>query len=293
MKHITVLQREAVDALAVTSKSCIIDATYGGGGHAEAIIARLGKQGRYLGIDVDQTALTYGLPLSQADTTLVHGNFRDIAKIAQAHHFVPTGILADLGWRTDQFTDGGKGLSFTADEPLVMTFGHPDEYAFTAHDIVNDWSEETLADIFYGYADERYARRYAKAVVSARTKGRIATARELADVIVRSTPHRPGPPSRIHPATKVFQALRIAVNDELGALNDFITDAVAVLAPQGRLAIISFHSIEDRIVKHRFRTLAEHDEVALITRRPITPSEEECKANHRARSAKLRIIQKH
>ena len=149
------------------------------------------------------------------------------------------------------------------------------------------------ADIFYGYADERYARRYAKAVVSARAEGRIGTARELADVIVRSTPHRPGPPSRIHPATKVFQALRIAVNDELGALNEFITDAVAILAAQGRLAIISFHSIEDRIVKHRFRALAEQGTVALITKRPIIPSDEECKTNHRSRSAKLRIIQKY
>lgn len=292
MKHITVLQREAIEALALNPQSVVIDATYGAGGHATAIMTRLGKQGKYLGIDIDATALKVGPPPGVAEAVLVQGNFRAIETIATDRHLTPTAILADLGWRTDQFTDGGKGLSFAADEPLVMTFGNPAEYAFTAHDIVNEWAEEALADIFYGYADERYARRYAKAIMAARLNGVIASARELADIIVSATPRRPGPPPRIHPATKVFQALRIAVNDELGALEDFIMGAVAVLAPEGRLAIISFHSIEDRIVKQRFRSLAETDEFRILTKRPITASPEEIAVNPRARSAKLRIISK-
>ncbi len=293
MKHITVLQREAVEGLTLSPKSIVIDATYGAGGHATAIVSRLGKQGTYIGIDVDQSAFRDNTLKGQPAIHLVHDNFRNIKAVAEKCGISHAdAILADLGWRTDQFTDGGKGLSFAAEEPLQMTFGAPDDYVFTAHDIVNDWAEATLADIFYAYADERYARRYAKAIVEAREQVTIETAKQLADLIVKVTPRRPGPPPRTHPATKVFQALRITVNDELGALNDFITDAFALLAPHGRLAIISFHSVEDRIVKHRFRELAETEAVTLLTKRPLTPTDEECRSNPRARSAKLRIISK-
>lgn len=295
MHHITVLLREAVDALALHKDSVVIDATHGSGGHALAIVNELGPKGIYIGIDADSTALETS-PLANKKTKptthLVLNNFSQIEKVISSFHITEVdAILADLGWRTDQFVAGGKGFSFSADEPLLMTYGDPKDYTFTAYDIVNSWQEENIADVLYGYAEERFSRRIAKAIVDARKKASILTATDLAKVIAEAVPagYRNG---RINPATKTFQALRIAVNDELGVLTRFIDSALACLKPGGRLAIITFHSLEDRIVKLRFRELAAQETVTLITKKPIAASIEELQANPRARSAKMRVLQK-
>lgn len=295
MKHITVLLQEGVDALALKSNSVILDATHGAGGHGKRICELLGPTGIYIGLDADETALSNS-PLQShiagPSIHLVKSNFAQIEEVVRSLHITHVdGILADLGWRTDQFTDGGKGFSFSADEPLSMTYGNPADYTFTAYDIVNEWDEENIADIIYGYGEERQSRKIARAIAATRTVSPIKTARELASVIESVMPpfyKR----AKINPATKTFQALRIAVNDELGVLETFIGKASALLAPRGRLAIISFHSLEDRIVKLRFKELVATGDFSLVVKKPITPSEQELSVNPRARSAKLRIIEK-
>lgn len=291
MRHITVLKTEAVDGLALDTKAVVVDATYGGGGHSLEILSRLGTEGRLISIDADPHAFTE-CPIVDERQVGIVGNFRDITSVLTAQGLTSVdAILADLGWRTDQFESGGKGFSFSSDEPLLMTFGDPATHVFTAHDVVNTWEEENLADIIYAYGEEPFARVIAKAIVEKREEGKIATAKALADCIVASLPPR-ALRSRINPATKTFQAIRIAVNDELGALRQFISVGYELLAPNGRFAIISFHSLEDRIVKNAFRTFAHDHDALRITKKPIIPTNEEIKTNPRARSAKLRIIQK-
>lgn len=295
MKHITVLLNEGVAALALTADSIVVDATHGAGGHGKLICEQLDERGIYIGIDADSTALAES-PLKDykggPSIHLVQNNFAHLEEVVSSLHITHVdGILADLGWRTDQFTDGGKGFSFSADEPLTMTYGDPETYTFTAHDIVNEWDEENIADIIYGYGEERQSRKIARAIVDARAVSPIKTARELAAIIESVMPPF-YKKAKINPATKTFQALRIAVNDELGVLESFISKASALLSPQGRLAIISFHSLEDRIVKLRFKELVATGEYSLIVKKPITATDEELLANPRARSAKLRILEK-
>ncbi len=294
MKHISVLPQEAVDALALKKDATVVDATLGAGGHARLILSELGPKGTYIGFDADSTAIESLQDLKKAKATvhLVHSNFVHIqSELEKLHIESVDAILADLGWRTDQFTDGGKGFSFTSDDSLFMTYGDPSQYSFTAGDIVNGWNADDIANVLFGYGEERYSRQIAKAIVEYRKKNTIKTATELAEIIFTSVPvsYRHG---RIHPATKSFQGLRIAVNDEFKVLEDFLANAWQCLKPNGRLAIISFHSLEDRIVKHTFRNFAQAQSGVLITKRPIVASSEELKANPRARSAKLRIIQK-
>lgn len=293
MSHKTVLLHEAVDGLQLQPDYIVVDATFGSGGHAREILSRLNKKGTYIGIDADASALEGAtLPPSEATVHLVNDNFKNITQILSSLHIEKVhAILADLGWRSEQFENSGKGFSFNIDEPLLMTFGDPSTYPFTAKDIVNDWEEETLANIFYGYADERFARRIARAVVEIRKKEPIVTTKALADIVAEAIPKR-FHPRRIHPATKAFQALRIAVNDELTTLETFIREATVSLEAEGRMSIITFHSLEDRIVKHSFRSLAQTGAYRLITKKPITATEEELDINPRARSAKLRIIEK-
>lgn len=295
MKHITVLQSEAVAALSLRPNSIVVDATFGAGGHANLICSQLGSKGTYIGIDADETAFE-GSKLQELKNGpavhFIHNNFANLSEVLSSLHITKVdGILADLGWRTDQFTDGGKGFSFKADEPLHMTYGDPGQYIFTAHDIVNSWDEVNIADILYGYAEERHSRRIAKAIVEYRKKEEIKTSLQLASIIEASVPgfYRKG---KIHPATKSFQAMRIAVNDELGKLEQFISASLDSLDEGGILAIITFHSLEDRIVKLRFREYAQDGSFYRITKKPITPTEEELSENPRARSAKLRVIQK-
>lgn len=293
MMHKTVLLHEAVEGLLLSGEDIVVDATFGSGGHAREILSSLSKDGTYVGIDADATAFEgTSLGTAKAKIHLVNDNFRNITEILRSLHIDKVdAILADLGWRMEQFSDGGKGFSFNKDEPLTMTFGDPTDYPFTAHDIVNDWDEKTLANIMYGYAEERFSRRIARAIVLARKNSIISTTKQLVEIIENAVPKQ-YLNKKAHPATKTFQALRIAVNDELGVLEEFIKQAFIRLDEGGRLAIITFHSIEDRIVKQSFKALVAEERGELITKKPIAPGADELKENSRARSAKLRIITK-
>ena len=263
--HITVLLEEAVASLAIKNNSTVVDATYGAGGHANRILDTLSSEGTYIGIDVDPTALEK-VPMNPNNATvhLVNQNFSQLETILRSLHIESVdGILADLGWRIEQFEIGAKGLSFQKDEPLVMTYGTASDYSFTAYDIVNDWDEAVLADIIFGYGEERAARRIAKAIVEARVENPIETTFQLRDLVSATVKSRPGH-QKTHPATKTFQALRIAVNQELQVLDPFIEAAVEALAPGGRLAIITFHSLEDRMVKQSFRQLKDRGVATLV-----------------------------
>jgi len=242
--------------------------------------------------DADRDAIERGrtaLSGSKATVHLVHANFRGLdTELLKLGIASIDKVLFDLGWSSYQLS-AGRGFSFQSDEPLSMAYDAGQ--ALTAASIVNGWAEESLADVIYGWGEERYSRRIAKAIVEARDAKPIETARELAEIIRSAYPaaQRHG---RLHPATKTFQALRIAVNDELGALEVALGAAWKLLKPEGRIAVISFHSIEDRIVKHRFASWEKEGAGKRITRKPLIPSEKELQENPRARSAKLRVIQK-
>jgi 16S rRNA (cytosine1402-N4)-methyltransferase len=296
--HITVLNEEAVAHLNLKKDSMVVDCTLGSAGHAKNILKHLGKQGVYFGIDVDESAIeaaTDALKGAEAKVVLSEGNFRNIDTLVREKGFEHVdAILADLGWRMEQFdgeTKFPRGFSFKKDEPLAMTYGNPKNYAFTAYDIVNDWAEEDIANVIYGYGEERYSRRIAKSIVQARSEKAIESSLALAEIVSSTVPplQRKG---KIHPATKTFQALRIAVNDEFDALRDLLLSGFELLAPKGRMAIITFHSLEDRIVKETFKALTRDQKGVLVTKKPVGPSKEELQSNPRARSAKLRIIEK-
>lgn len=292
-QHITVLRDEAVDALRITPSSVVVDATVGSGGHTQHIVSKLGKAGRFVGLDADKTAIDNLPPLSAEATVMLKvANFRNIDEaLMELGIDEVDGILADLGWRMEQFSGNGKGFSFQVDEPLIMTYGEESTYPFVARDIVNDWRETDIENVIKGYGEERYFKRIAHAIVEAREKEEIQTSLQLAEIIKSAVPaaYRNG---RTHPATKTFQALRITVNDELDALTEFIEKGVKKLRSGGRMAIITFHSIEDRIVKHAFKAYEKEGIATVITKKPLTPTREEQKENRRARSAKLRILEK-
>lgn len=294
-KHTTVFLTEAVDALAITQDSIVVDATLGAGGHAARIINMLGEKGIYIGIDADPEAVRVGEQTLHGKPAIVIacGNFKDINSILDDKGIGSVdAILADLGWRMEQFSGNGKGFSFRIDEPLIMTYGEPTSCAFTAREIVNEWDKENIQNILEGYGEERYARRISMAIESARTQQPIETTFDLVRVIESAVPasYRHG---KIHAATRTFQALRITVNDELGALETFIESALSRLGEGGRLAIITFHSLEDRVVKHSFRAYAHDQWGTVITKRPITPTKDAIIDNPRTRSAKLRVFEKH
>lgn len=290
--HITVLKKEAVEALTVKPESIVVDATLGAGGHAREILSRLDERGVFVGVDADASALEGFHYEGKATVHLCHANYRGINKILDELKIPKVdGIIADLGWRMEQFSGSGKGFSFQIDEPLLMTYGDPKDYPFTAADIVNEWEEKDIRNVIKGYGEERFAGRIARSITEAREEKRILTSEELAHIVTHAVPSF-AKRGKIHPATKTFQALRIAVNDELEALEEFIRHSVEYLRPNGRLAIITFHSLEDRIAKHMLRGYA-HDHIGtVITKRPITATEDERKENPRARSAKLRIFEK-
>lgn len=298
MKHITVLQQEAVHALNLKQDSVVVDCTLGSGGHAQEILKQIGKGGMYIGIDVDKTAIEANghlETLSKAKVILVEDNFRYIQDVlTKLEVGQVNAIIADLGWRMEQF-DGEagepRGFSFKRNEPLAMTFGSSRDYAFTAYDIVNEWAEEDIANVIYAYGEEGYSRRIARAIVEKREESPICTSLELAQTVMDSVP-RAYAHKRIHPATKTFQALRIAVNDEFDALRELLLEGFNCLAPQGRMAIITFHSLEDRIVKETFRTFTRDQKGVLVNKKPQGPTQEELQANPRSRSAKLRTIEK-
>ncbi|MBI5470024.1 16S rRNA (cytosine(1402)-N(4))-methyltransferase RsmH [Candidatus Kaiserbacteria bacterium] len=293
--HQTVLLHEAIDLLKIKSTDVVVDATLGAAGHAKAIVEKLGSNGVFVGFDLDADAIERtqsALAGAKSGIHLIESNFREIADRLHALNITHVDkALFDLGWSGYQL-DAGRGFSFNTDDPLLMTYAkNPASDALTARTIVNDWKEESLADIIFGWGEERFARRIAKAIVARREEKPIETARELAEIVQGAVPvfARRG---RIHPATKTFQALRIAVNDELGALEGGLRGAWRRLSPGGRIAVIAFHSIEDRLVKREFSELEKRGEGKRITKKPLTPSDKEIKENPRARSAKLRVIEK-
>lgn len=293
MSHYPVLLQNVLEEVSLTPSSVVVDCTFGAGGYARAILEKLSKDGVYVGIDADQSAIDGASDLKRADATvhLVPGNFSELKQILATLDLQPDLIVADLGWRTEQFLEGGKGFSFQVDEPLLMTYGDPEQYLFTAYDIVNEWEEESIADVLYGYAEERQSRRIAKAIVQARAETPIKTSLQLAQIVSQSLP-AVRLRQKTNPATKTFQALRIAVNDELPVLKTLLNEGFACLAPDGELAVVTFHSLEDRIVKHFFKEKVKQEEATVLFKKPITASTEELLENPRSRSAKLRIIKK-
>ncbi len=292
--HQSVLLSEALDALDVRENDVVVDGTIGGAGHFSALLSRLGSDGLLLGIDADADAVARGKEASKgshARVELVEDNFRNLSAITE--HLGVEKIdraLFDLGWSSYHLSSG-RGFSFRAEEPLLMTYGTPEEAETTAADLVNTLPEEALSDLIFTLGEERFARQIARGIVEARSEARLLTTGQLVQAIEASVPswYRS---RRLHPATKTFQALRIAVNDELGALREGLTAAMDSLSEGGRVAVITFHSIEDRIVKTMFRDAAHEGRGCLVTKKPIAPTFAQMKENPRARSAKLRVFEK-
>jgi 16S rRNA (cytosine1402-N4)-methyltransferase len=301
-RHISVLGREAVALLAPRAGGVYVDATFGAGGYSRAILEIGGT--RVIGIDRDRTAIAGGFDLvdrSEGRLVLVEDRFSNLAEICATEGFaVVDGIVMDVGVSSMQLDEAGRGFSFRLDGPLNMRMGHGGP---TAADVVANASEAELADVIYLFGEERHSRSVARAIAAARKEAPIATTRALADIVARVVRAKPGD---IHPATRTFQALRIFVNEELDELQHALQAAERVLKPGGRLAVVSFHSLEDRIVKNFFaergklgggsRHLPEVRHAApsfkILTKRPVTPGEAELAANPRARSAKLRAAER-
>ena len=305
--HVSVLLEECIEGLNIRPDGIYVDGTLGGGGHSSRIAALL-TTGRHIGIDRDPVALeAAGKRLAPyADrVTLVHANFCEMASVLKNLGISGVdGILLDLGVSSPQLDDGQRGFSYMVDAPLDMRMNSED--TLSAYDVVNSWPYEELKRILYDYGEERYAPKIAAAICSRRENAPIATTLELVDVIRGAMPAS-ALREKQHPAKRSFQAIRIAVNDELGAVSKVMEDAIPLLNPGGRLAVITFHSLEDRIVKNAMAEAAKgctcppnfpvcvcgnKPKVKLITRKPIISGEEELERNPRARSAKLRICEK-
>lgn len=294
MAHISVLMDEVIDSLDIQKDDIIVDGTINGGGHSLEISKHLESEGVLIGIDQDKTGLEISskkLSSAKPSVHLIHNNFRNIDQILQNLNYENFDkLLLDLGWSSNQFENPDRGFSFMHDGPLLMTLSDdPEKALFTAHEIVNTWREESLIDIFEVYGEESFSKQIAKAIVQKREISEINSTLELADLIKESVPafYRNG---KIHPATKVFQAIRIAANDEMGALRDVLEKSFNLLKPGGRISIISFHSVEDRVVKNFFRARKQSKEAVLLTKKPIIASKDELGENRRARSAKLRVL---
>ncbi len=305
--HISVLLQECLDGLNIRPDGIYVDGTLGGAGHSSCIAQCL-TTGRLIGIDRDPVALkAAGQRLSpyKDRVTLVHSNFCEMAQVLRDLDIPGVdGILLDLGVSSPQLDDGARGFSYMADAPLDMRMNSGD--SLSAHTVVNTWPQEELKRILYNYGEERYAPQIAAAICRSRAEKPIETTLELVDII-RSAMPTAALREKQHPAKRSFQAIRIAVNDELGAVEQIMKDAVRLLKPGGRLAIITFHSLEDRIVKLGMNDWAKgctcppnfpvcvcgkKPLVKLISRKPITASEEELEENPRSRSAKLRVCEK-
>ena len=305
--HVSVLLEECIEALNIKPDGIYVDGTLGGAGHSSRIAAKL-TTGRLIGIDRDPVALkAAGERLKPfADrVTLVHSNFDEMDTVLKDLDISGVdGILMDLGVSSPQLDDGKRGFSYMADAPLDMRMNSED--TLDARQIVNGWSYEELKRILYDYGEERYAPRIAAAICKRREEAPIETTLELVDIIRGAMPAA-ALREKQHPAKRSFQAIRIAVNDELGSVERVMKRAVPCLNPGGRLAVITFHSLEDRIVKNAMAEAAKgcicprefpvcvcgrKPQVKIITRKPITSTEEELAVNPRARSAKLRVCEK-
>lgn len=286
-EHIPVMLTESLEYLAIRPDGIYVDATFGAGGHTRAILSRL-NGGRLVAFDADPQAQVRAAAIADPAFTFVQSNFREFSTALDRLGIeLIDGVLYDLGVSSMQFDDASRGFSFRESAPLDMRM-NPGA-GQSAYDILMTASETELADIFFHYGQERAARRIARAIVQRRQAGTLPQSTIEFGQMISGLLHRPGQRERIHPATRVFQALRIAVNDELDALRDSLDGAVGRLRTAGRVVAISFHSLEDRIVKHKFR---EDERLDVITRKPVSAGDAELERNPRARSAKLRAAQR-
>lgn len=296
MKHISVLLNESIDGLAIKKGDIVVDGTLGGGGHTLEILHRFNNQIKMICFDLDEDAIERVkkiLPPNISNVIFQNTGFQELKKVTKELKIEKVNrILLDLGISSFQLEEAGRGFSFLREEPLLMTMKkNPKEEDITAYEIVNSWEEQTLADIIFGFGEERFARKIAKAIVGAREKAEIKTTFDLVKIIEDAV-GRSYRGKKIHPATRTFQALRIATNSELPNLEKIIKDGFECLEKGGRMAIITFHSLEDRIVKKAFVDLKNNGLAKMINKKPILPNPEEIKENPRSRSAKLRLLEK-
>lgn len=300
MPHKPVLLKEALDYLALKPGDTVVDGTLGSAGHAQAILEKIGPNGRLIGLDQDPESIKRCREFLKNDPrVLIHQeNFKNLDRILDFLHisFV-NAVILDVGLSSNQLEDAGRGFSFERSGPLDMRMNP--ELEVSAQDLINDLSQNDLERIFLDYGNERWARRFAQVICEKRQVKPVERTEELVEILINALPrglraekgHRPAH-ARRHPATKVFQALRIVVNQELEALQTGLPVIWKRLADQGRLVVITFHSLEDRIVKNYFRDWYRNKEAIRLTKKPVAPGLEECKENPRARSAKLRAIEK-
>ncbi|MDY2640062.1 16S rRNA (cytosine(1402)-N(4))-methyltransferase RsmH [Ligilactobacillus salivarius] len=309
-KHITVLLNEAVDGLNIKPDGTYVDCTLGGGGHSGLILSKLSENGKLYSFDQDITAINFNKDKFKEENELgkinfIKSNFRNISKELNKRNILGVdGILYDLGVSSPQFDNADRGFSYNYDAPLDMRMDQ--SQSLTARDVVNDWSYEQLVRIFFRYGEEKFAKSIARRIEKVRQQTPIETTGQLVDLIKEAIPAKARRKGG-HPAKKTFQAIRIAVNDELGALEESLEQALDLLNPGGRISVITFQSLEDRLVKVMFKQKtslpelppglpvipdSQKVEYKLITRKPIVPSEDEITHNNRAHSAKLRIIEK-
>lgn len=309
-KHETVLLHETVDGLDIKPDGVYVDCTLGGAGHAQYLLDQLGPQGHLYAFDQDMTAIN-NAKLKLADyvekgqVTFIHQNFRHLKQALEELGIDQVdGIYYDLGVSSPQLDVAERGFSYGQEARLDMRMNQ--EQALSAYEVVNDWPFEDLVHILYRYGEEKFAKRIARAIEERRAQQPIETTTELAEIVKMAIPAATRRTGR-HPAKRSFQAIRIAVNDELGAVEDSLEQALALLKPEGRISVITFHSLEDRLVKQLFKEVSQGPEVprglpvlpgqmqapfALVNRKPIVASPEELEANNRSRSAKLRILRK-
>lgn len=294
MAHQTVLLHESIDNLNLKNGDIFVDGTLGGGGHSALVAQRFHDDIEIVGIDRDIHALEKSEERLRTLTSSIYfkkESFRNVDIVLESLGIKKVnGILLDIGISSDQFEESGRGFTFQKDEPLLMTMS-AEETKFTAKEILNSFDEDALELIIRGFGEEKFSRRIAREIVARREKQPFETTFDLVDAVRAATPaayHR----GRLHPATRTFQALRIAVNEELTALEEGLEKGFNFLEVGGRIAVISFHSLEDRIVKNYFRDLVKDSRAKAITKKPIIPTEEEIKNNPRSRSAKLRVIEK-
>lgn len=309
-KHITVLLNEAVDGLNIKPDGTYVDCTLGGGGHSGLILSKLSENGKLYSFDQDITAINFNKDKFEEENELgkinfIKSNFRNISEELNKRNILGVdGILYDLGVSSPQFDNADRGFSYNYDAPLDMRMDQ--SQSLTARDVVNDWSYEQLVRIFFRYGEEKFAKSIARRIEKVRQQTPIETTGQLVDLIKEAIPAKARRKGG-HPAKKTFQAIRIAVNDELGALEESLEQALDLLNPGGRISVITFQSLEDRLVKVMFKQKtslpelppglpvisdSQKVEYKLITRKPIVPSEDEITHNNRAHSAKLRIIEK-
>lgn len=296
MSHIPVLSKEVIKALDPQPGEFMIDGTLGSGGHTKVILERIKSRGTLLGLDWDEKNLESFRRENEGikgKLILIHENYANLPEILEKHRLPKAdGLLLDLGFSSEQLEHSGRGFSFNppaGGEPLDMRYNPGDDEMATAANFVNSKNEKELADIIYEYGEERFSRRIAKKIVEERRKKRILNTQDLVETIMKAVPKH-YEHGRIHPATRTFQALRIYVNNELGNLKTILDKLTEVVDEGGRIAIISFHSLEDRIVKKKFQELVAEKKVSFIYKKPVTAGREEVRINPKSRSAKLRAI---